>query len=105
MFINFGYEKDFPYPQISLDLKEEVGMSSTTQGLEGPNLCSAVLIAGKYLDHLDEVMLFMKNVTIQTLSVPFAVFLFTQSSEDPSMIFSHENRSISFEIYLFGLWS
>ena len=89
LFYNFGYYKDFPFPQISLDTKVEVSLK--TQGIEAPNACSAVLIAGTFLDDVDNVMMLMKNVTGQTNSVPFAVFLFKPWSKEPTK-FSNELR-------------
>ena len=83
LFYNFGYHSDFPYPQISLDPMEQVEISLKTQGIEVANTCSAVLIAGTFLDDVDSVMVFMKNVTGQTNSVPFAVFLFRPWNEEP----------------------
>ena len=61
---------------------EFVDISLKTQGVESPNTCSAVLIAGTFLDDVDNVMIFMKNVTGQTEAVPFAVFLFTPWHEE-----------------------
>ena len=72
---------------------EEVGISLKSHGLEGPNYCSAVLIAGKYLDHMDEVMLFMNNVTRQAQSIPFAVFLFGLPNDEP-ITFNNSLRSL-----------
>ena len=83
LFYNFGYYSEFPYPQISLDPMEQVEISLKTQGIEVANTCSAVLIAGTFLDDVDSVMIFMKNVTEQTNSVPFAVFLFRPWYEEP----------------------
>ena len=83
LFYNFGYFNDFPYPQISLDPMEQVEISLKTQGIEVAKTCSAVLIAGTFLDDVDSVMIFMKNVTGQTKSVPFAVFLFRPWNEEP----------------------
>ena len=83
LFYNFGYSSEFPYPQISLDTTEQVEISLKTQGIEVANTCSAVLIAGTFLDDVDSVMVFMNNVTDQTKSVPFAVFLFRPWYEEP----------------------
>ena len=91
LFYNFGYNKDFPFPQISLDTKEPVEISLKTQGVESPHSCSAVLIAGTFLDDVDNVMMFMKNVTGETNSVPFAVFLFRPWYKEP-VKFTNEQR-------------
>ena len=91
LFYNFVYYEDFPFPQISLDTKEQVEISLETQGIEAPNTCSAVIIAGNFLDDVDNVMMFMKNVTKQTKSVPFAVFLLKPWYKEP-VKFSNELR-------------
>ena len=46
LFYNFGYERELPYPQILLDLDNPINITITTLGIEAPNGCSIVLIAG-----------------------------------------------------------
>ena len=69
--------------EISFNTIAHVGISLHSQGLGAPNSCSAVLVSGNFLDKLDNVMLFIKDITKQTQSVPFAVFLFRTSYKEP----------------------
>ena len=49
IFYNFGYEKEFPYPQVSLRPEDDVDITLTSHGMNAPNLCSIILIAGEFI--------------------------------------------------------
>ena len=51
LILNFGYKKSFSSPEIKLSLN-----SDSKNILGSPNKCSVVVIGGKYLDRVDEVM-------------------------------------------------
>ena len=76
IFYNFGYEKEFPLAKIDLNTKSAFSLVLNTHGIEAPNACSAVLIAGKYLDRVDEVMRMVDQIGEETNNVPIAVFIF-----------------------------
>ena len=76
MFYSFGYDKEIPFTKISLDFKTNITISLKTQEIVAPDKCSLVLVAGKYLDQLDEVMGKVDQITKSTGSVPMAVYLF-----------------------------
>ena len=65
-------------------------ISLDTHGIEAPNLCSAVLIAGKYHDEVDEVMNVVNHIAEGTNNVPIAAFLFR----------THEHQKININNHL-----
>ena len=46
IFFNFGFDRELPYPQINLNPEEELLIAINTHGLQAPNGCTVVLIAG-----------------------------------------------------------
>ena len=90
IFYNFGYEKEFPLAQIHLNTKSGFSVVLNSKGIEAPNLCSAILIAGKYLDEIDEVMNLVNQIAEETNNVPIAAFLFR----------THENQKININNHL-----
>ena len=85
IFYNFGYNKDFPFPQINMDTAE-FRIAIHTRGMAPPNRCSAVLISGKYLQQVDEVMQIVESVAHPADINPFAAFLFRQSEDEKIFI-------------------
>ena len=96
IFYNFGYEKPTPFAQISFDLESEISFSLKVKGIGAPNTCSLVLIAGKYLDKLDEVMEKVDQIVKSTESVPIAVYLFKAYKDQEVKLYDHKrcNNSI-----------
>ena len=85
IFYNFGYNKDFPFPQINMDTAE-FRIAIHTRGMAPPNRCTAVLISGKYLQQVDEVMQIVESVAHSADTNPFAAFLFRQSEDEKIFI-------------------
>ena len=75
IFYNFGYNKEFPYPKINLDLHESIPITINSHGIQAPSGCSFVLIAGKYTQHVDKIMQKIDNIAEQVDFVPIAAFL------------------------------
>ena len=82
LFYSFGYDRELPYTKIDLNLEENIDISINTKGLETSTSCSVVLIAGKFVGHINEVMKKMDDVTEQIQSVPIAAFVFEDFSND-----------------------
>ena len=59
-----------------MDLSSDFKVSLKTKGVEAPNLCSLVFVAGRYVEQLKEVMKIVDGVTKATDNVPKAVYLF-----------------------------
>ena len=86
--LNFGFNDELPYPQIMLDLDKVspllVPGTGNLNGDWGMNLlsaCSVVIISGKYLDIIDDVMKKIDDITEEIAHMPLAVFLVTDSRE------------------------
>ena len=75
LFFNFGYEKELPYTQIRVGPHEDFRITINSHGIEAPNGCSIVLISGKFLDKIDDIMQKMDDLAEQMESLPIAVFL------------------------------
>ena len=80
LFYNFGYDKEFPYAKIDLSLEDNIDISIKTNGMEAPSGYSIVLIAGKYVKQVDQVMKRVDDIAEQTEFVPLAAFVFDESA-------------------------
>merc|ERR1712155_145169 len=76
--LNFGYQQPFPFPQLWLDLKSTLPLNVGSLGNKSPNKCHIVIIAGQYLDKVDEVMRMVDRITEDIQWMPLAVFLMTE---------------------------
>ena len=77
--LNFGYKAPLPFPdiQISPDL-DTFHLNVGTLGINSPNKCSIVVIGGKYLQQVDEVMRMVDKITEDIAWMPYAVFLMAE---------------------------
>ena len=80
LFYSFGYDKEFPYAKIDMSLEQDIDISINTNGMEAPSGCSIVLIAGKYVKQVDQVMKRVDDIAEQTEFVPLAAFVFYESA-------------------------
>ena len=81
LFYNFGYERELPYAKIDLSLKEDIDISINANGMEAPSGCNIVLIAGKYVKQVDQVMKRVDDIAEQTHFVPLAAFIFDENAK------------------------
>ena len=86
--LNFGFNDELPYPQIMPDLDSispllvpGTGNLNGDWGMNLPSACSVVIISGKYLDIIDQVMKKIDDITEEIAHMPLAVFLVTDSRE------------------------
>ena len=55
--LNFGYNKPSTFPELNLSPNlDTFHLNLGTLGISSPNKCSIVVIGGKYLEQVDEVM-------------------------------------------------
>ena len=75
LLLNFGYKNNSPLPQMkmSLDKDSKDHLNIVTHANNFPNKCFIVVIGGKYLDKVDDVME-MENISL----VLSAVFLMAE---------------------------
>ena len=75
--LNVGYFAPLPFPDIKLssDLNSLFHLNVGTLGINSPNKCSIVVIGGKYLEKVDEVMRMVDKITDDIAWMPSAVFL------------------------------
>ena len=76
LFYNFGYERELPYTMISLTPEDDMNIAINTKGMEVTSGCSLVLIGGKYVEQIDEVMKRVDEIVEQVQFVPLATFIF-----------------------------
>ena len=72
--LNFGYKQPLPFPEIKLSLDPNFYLNVGTDGLNSPSKCSLVVIGGKYLEQVDEVMRMVDKITEDISWMPSAVF-------------------------------
>ena len=61
--LNFGYQQPFPFSQLWLDLDSTLPLNVGSLGNKSPNKCHIVIIAGQYLDKVDEFMRMVDRIT------------------------------------------
>ena len=77
--LSFGYMKPFPFPDVKLSSDFEFPKNIGTFHVQAfPNKCSIVVIGGKYLQQVDEVMRTVDKITKDRLWMPYAVFLMAE---------------------------
>ena len=54
--LNFGFKRPLPFPEIKLSPDPYFHLNVGTHGSKSPSKCSIVVIGGKYLEQVDEVM-------------------------------------------------
>ena len=80
LFLNFGYERELSFAKIDLSLEEDIIIDINTKGMEVPSGCSIVLIAGKYVKEVDQVMKRVDDIAEQTQFVPLVAFIFDETA-------------------------
>ena len=75
--VNFGYKETSPYPQINLSM-DVFPFNIGTYGSKSPSKCSIVLIGGKYLNNVDQIMGFVGMIAEDIEMMPYAVFLMAE---------------------------
>ena len=54
--LNYGYSGSFQSPVLRMTTDSVTHLNVGTLGLNSPNKCSIVVVGGKYLKQVDEVM-------------------------------------------------
>ena len=73
--LNFGFKRPLPFPEIKLSPDPYFHLNVGTHGSKSPSKCSIVVIGGKYLEQVDEVMKMVDKITEDIAWMPSAVFL------------------------------
>ena len=76
--VNFGFKNPLPFPEIKLSADPKFHLNFGSLGLNSPNKCSIVVIGGKYLEQIDEVMKMVDKITDDIVWMPSAVFLMAE---------------------------
>ena len=76
--LNFGHKQSLPYPQIKLSLESQLHLNVGTFGMNSPSKCFSVVIGGKNLELVDEVMMMVDKITEDIAMMPYAVFLMAE---------------------------
>ena len=77
--INFGYKRPSPFPEFRLPVSvDPIHLNVGTHGSKSPSKCSIVVIGGKYLEQVDEVMRMVDKITEDIAWMPSAVFLMAE---------------------------
>ena len=90
---NFGYTGDLAISQISLVTRKYPNMNLGTLGMRSSRRCSIVIISGKYISEIDNVMDVIKDISEDTITMPLAVFLMEGPDPENEMVFNISARS------------
>ena len=80
LFFNFGYENRLPYAQVAMDLEQEVDISFLTRDIEAPSGCFIILVAGKYVKQVNDVMKRMDDIAERNDFIPLLAFIFAKDA-------------------------
>ena len=69
------YTEELEYPQVSLSGSNPIKLTLGTHGMNAPNRCFVPLIAGSYLQDLENTLQYIDRIGQDMLKVPYAVFL------------------------------
>jgi len=75
MILNFGFYGDLQYPQLFLTSSNNLSLNLGTHGMNAPNTCSIVLVAGLELEDLSNVMSRVDSLGQDMQKIPYAVVL------------------------------
>ena len=103
---NFGYTGDLAMIQISLETSNDKhpNMDLGTLGMRATRRCSIVIISGKFISDIDNVMDVIKDISEDTITMPLSVFLMEGPDPDQqSMTFNISTRSNNSPIMV-GFW-
>ena len=73
--INFGYAEELPFPQLTVEIDDDRTWNTGTHGMNFPNDCSFVVIAGKYLNMVDDVMKKVDQIAEDINKIPTVAFI------------------------------
>ena len=85
--LNYGNKMTFALPQLRLTLDSEKILDVGTFGANSPSKCSIVVIGGKYLEQVDEVMRMVDKIIEDIAWMPSAVFLMAEKPQVPPAFF------------------
>ena len=68
--MNFGYKSQISFPVLKFYLDSDFHLNIGTFGMNSPNKCFIVVIGGKYLEQVDEVMRMVDKITEDICCVP-----------------------------------
>ena len=64
-----------PYPQLLLTSSSSLHLNLGTHGMNAPNRCSVVLVAGSELKNLSQIMTKIDSLGQEMQKIPYAVIL------------------------------
>ena len=77
--LSFGFKKPLTFPEIKLTLDySKLHLNVGSFGMNSPSKCSIVVIGGKYLEQVNEVMRMVDKITEDIAWMPYAVFLMAE---------------------------
>ena len=71
---------DLLYPQLFLTSSSNLRIKLGTHGMNAPNTCSVVLVAGSQLVDLSEIMKQVDSLGQEMLKIPYAVVLLSDDA-------------------------
>ena len=90
--LHISFTGELPYPQLSLTRTSPLHLTLGTHGMNTPNTCSVVLVAGSALYNLQAVMDTVDSLVKDMLKVPYVMILLV---ENPDMILSTIRHALS----------
>ena len=72
---------ELPYPQLSLNSSSPFNLTLGTHGMNAPNTCWIVLVAGSALHDLHSVITMVDSLGQDMLKIPYAIFLLDDNTD------------------------
>ena len=77
--LHISFTGELPYPQLSLTSSSPLHPTLGTHGMNTPNTCSVVLVAGSALNNLKAVMEKVDSLVQDMLKIPYMVVLLVEN--------------------------
>ena len=72
---NFGYEGPLPFPSISLTPDTTMRFNLQTSGMKTQSRWSTVVVGGKHIERLGEIMTVIDRINKESQALPFSIYV------------------------------
>ena len=88
-YLHIRYTGELPYPQLSLTSSSPPHIQLGTHGMNTPNTCSVVLVAGSALYELQSVKSTVDSMAQQMMKIPYVMVLLV---DNPNVKLNTQSR-------------
>ena len=91
---NFGFERPLPFPSISLTPDTTMRFNLQTSGMKTQSRWSTVVVGGKHIERLGEIMTVLDRINKESQALPFSIYVETVDTIRTTNISFHETPTL-----------